>query len=179
MVEFGPVANLQKKKKKTSVNKFQSLFRGETMEAPPAQDLLEEIFGSEWSGGHGHGGRTRKMEPAGVTAPAPGCAGGVGPGPVGGSESCFSPQAPSSLSGRCGEETSSVTDQDQDQNNEALVSGEDHETSGGGGKSLPDFAADTTTPPPRRNSNNSIRGDCLPPPPHHPGRCLLFQLFIS
>lgn len=125
---------------------------------PPAQDLLEEIFGSEWSGhGVGGGGRTRKM----VDTGPPGC-GVVVPPSVGGgggeTTSCFSPQAPSSISGRCGEETSSLTDADGDANNEACVSGEDHDTSGPTVKSLPDFPADTTTPPPRRNSNNSIRG---------------------
>lgn len=117
------------------------------MEAPPAQDLLEEIFGSEWSGS----GRTQqravisKIEPSSV----------VPTQPVVAAETCFSPQPPGSLcGGRAGqhsEETNSVADEQ-----DCGEAGSEHDPTTA--KSLADFAADTTTPPPRRNSNNSIRG---------------------
>lgn len=121
------------------------------MEAPPAQDLLDEIFGSEWTGSSSRtplrGATISKIEP--VPPPSGGSS------TVQQSETCFSPQAPSSLCSRAntGEETSSVVDDDC--GNEAGSELDDPSISG---KSLVDFTADTTTPPPRRNSNNSIRG---------------------
>jgi hypothetical protein len=130
------------------------------MEAPPAQDLLDEIFGSEWTGSNSRtplrGATITKIEPV--------------PPPSGGStvvqqsETCFSPQAPSSLCSRAntGEETSSVVDDD---------AGSELDDPSISGKSLVDFTADTTTPPPRRNSNNSIRG-----PVHHRFRIFKIQI---
>jgi len=113
------------------------------MEAPPAQDLLDEIFGSEWTGSSSRtplrGATISKIEPV-----PPPSGGGSSTVP----ETCFSPQAPSSLCSRA-EETSSVVDDD---------AGSELDDPSISGKSLVDFTADTTTPPPRRNSNNSIRG---------------------
>ena len=129
-----------------------------------SMDILDEIFGSEWSATGQQqqqtasidcsNGRTELMRRKGtggveavVTAPPalqpiqphhpPTC---LTPGPTlsqhSGAETCFSPAG--------SQETGSVVD-----DNEAAISER---------SVAADFAADTTTPPPRRNSNNSIRG---------------------
>lgn len=138
-----------------------------------SMDILDEIFGSEWSAGQqadnhqrlsgGGSVDTRTdlvvVRRKGESVPPPlqsihhppTC---LTPGPTLSQhsttvESCFSPAAPSS------QETSSVVD---DNDNEAQDISEHEHNNHTNLQSKSDFAADTTTPPPRRNSNNSIRG---------------------
>ena len=141
-----------------------------------SMDILDEIFGSEWSAGQqqqqqqadsqrllvvsgGVDSRTELVRRKGGET----LAAGQPPQPplqsIHHPPTCLTPgptlSQHSSAAETCfspaapsSQETSSVVD---DNDNEAAISEHEH-------KSAADFAADTTTPPPRRNSNNSIRG---------------------
>jgi len=149
------------------------------MEAPPTMDILDEIFGSEWSGGQapapsGGGQPTTAVAPstnvadsavavrADLQSP---CAGpgpprtatvrpkselGLGVTPASVPAPPITCLTPGPALSSMSSEFSPAAPSSQDSVDEC---GSEHELASG----KPDFAADTTTPPPRRNSNNSIR----------------------
>ena len=157
------------------------------MEAPPTMDILDEIFGSEWSGGQAPApsGGGQPTSAAAAAAPSSNVADSAvavradlqspcaGPGPprtatvrpksevgLGVATPASVPAPPPPIT--CltpGPALSSMSSEFSP----AAPSSQDSVDECGSEHELAsgkpvDFAADTTTPPPRRNSNNSIRG---------------------